>query len=73
MTPTEQKTARLTVLIDPAKKRAFEALCAAQDVTPSQVVRKLIREYLQQHGVRWVPAQDAGDADRTLPADDERA
>lgn len=73
MTPTEQKTARLTVLIDPAKKRAFEALCAAQDVTPSQVVRKLIREYLQQHGVQWVPAQDASDADRTLPADDERA
>ena len=73
MTPTEQKTARLTVLIDPAKKRAFEALCAAQDVTPSQVVRKLIREYLQQHGVQWVPAQDASDADHTLPADDERA
>ena len=73
MTPTEQKTARLTVLIDPAKKRAFEALCAAQDVTPSQVVRKLIREYLQQHGVQWVLAQDASDADRTLPADDERA
>ncbi len=69
----EQKTARLTVLIDPSKKRAFEALCASQDVTPSQVVRKLIREYLQQHGVQWVPAQDASDADRTLPADDERA
>lgn len=54
----EQKTARLTVLIDPSKKRAFEALCAAQDVTPSQVVRKLIREYLQQHGVQWTPGQD---------------
>ena len=47
----ESKTARLTVLIDPAKKEAFEKLCAAQDLTPSQVVRQLIREYLQQHGV----------------------
>jgi hypothetical protein len=33
----ELKTARLTVLVDPAKKKAFEALCARQDVTPSQV------------------------------------
>ena len=47
----EMKTARLTVLIDPTKKKALEALCASQDVTPSQVVRKLIREYLAAHGV----------------------
>jgi len=46
----ELKTARLTVLVDPAKKKAFEALCARQDVTPSQVVRRLIRDYLAQHG-----------------------
>jgi len=31
----ENKTARLTLLIDPAKKAAFESLCAAQDLTPS--------------------------------------
>jgi hypothetical protein len=49
----EQKTARLTVLIDPTKKNAFEELCAAQDVTPSQVVRQLIREYLEKHGVTY--------------------
>lgn len=49
----EQKTARLTVLIDPTKKDAFEQLCAAQDVTPSQVVRQLIREYLEKHGVTY--------------------
>ena len=49
----EQKTARLTVLIDPAKKKAFEALCASQDVTPSQVVRRLIREYLSANGVEY--------------------
>lgn len=52
----ESKTARLTVLIDPNKKEAFEALCASQDLTSSQVVRQLIREYLQQHGVAWTPA-----------------
>lgn len=57
MSTLEQKTARLTVLIDPSKKRAFEALCAAQDVTPSQVVRRLIRDYLNQHGIRWTPGE----------------
>lgn len=44
----ELKTARLTVLIDPAKKQAFEELCRTQDMTPSQVVRRLIREYMDQ-------------------------
>lgn len=52
----ELKTARLTVLIDPAKKQAFETLCAQQDVTPSQVVRRLIRDYLVHHGVSFVPS-----------------
>lgn len=52
----ELKTARLTLLIDPAKKEAFEKLCAQQDLTPSQVVRQLIREYLAQHGVSYVPS-----------------
>ena len=47
----EAKPARLTVLIDAEKKKAFEALCAAQDVTASQVVRQLIREYLARHGI----------------------
>lgn len=49
----ESKTARLTVLIDPVKKQAFEALCSSQDLTPSQVVRQLIREYLEVHGVSY--------------------
>jgi hypothetical protein len=49
----ESKTARLTVLIDPAKKTAFEQLCAAQDLTPSQVVRQLIRDYLAAHGASY--------------------
>lgn len=47
----EEKPARLTVLIDAEKKRAFDALCASQDITASQVVRQLIREYLARHGV----------------------
>lgn len=45
----ETKTARLTVLIDPTKKKNFEDLCFAQDLTPSQVVRQLIRDYLERH------------------------
>ena len=43
----ELKTARLTILIDPAKKQAFEGVCRDQDMTPSQVVRRLIREYME--------------------------
>ncbi|MEY2690468.1 MAG: hypothetical protein RL375_4668 [Pseudomonadota bacterium] len=63
----ELKTARLTVLVDPAKKKAFEALCARQDVTPSQVVRRLIRDYLTQHGVSFVPSGTG--PDESEPAD----
>jgi len=54
----ESKTARLTVLIDPAKKKAFEQLCAQQDLTPSQVVRQLIRNYLSEHGVEYGPVHN---------------
>ncbi len=55
----ELKTARLTLLVDPAKKAAFERLCAQQDLTPSQVVRQLIRDYLAQHGASYVPSGSA--------------
>ncbi|MEZ0309902.1 MAG: CopG family transcriptional regulator [Ramlibacter sp.] len=55
----ENKTARLTVLIDPARKQAFEKLCHAQDTTPSQVMRKLIRDFLHEHGVAYSPPQPA--------------
>jgi hypothetical protein len=51
----KERTARLTVLIDPRKKAAFERLCAAEDVTPSQVVRRLIREYVEARiGTSWL-------------------
>ena len=54
---TESKTARLTLLLDPRKKAMFEEICAAQDLTPSQVVRQLIREYIIEHaGNRPLPA-----------------
>jgi Ribbon-helix-helix protein len=53
--PNKERTARLTVLIDPRKKAAFERLCAAEDVTPSQVVRRLIREYVEARiGTTWL-------------------
>jgi antitoxin component of RelBE/YafQ-DinJ toxin-antitoxin module len=52
----ENRTARLTVLVDPRKKKIFEEVCASLDVTPSQVVRKLIRQ--------WI-IENAGD--RNLP------
>jgi hypothetical protein len=45
----EKKTARLTVLMDPSRKAMFEAICRAQDITPSQVVRQLIRDFITQH------------------------
>ena len=64
----ELKTARLTLLIDPAKKAAFESLCARQDQTPSQVVRRLIRDYLMQHGVAYVPSGAAPPREKGSPA-----
>ncbi len=58
----EPKTARITVLIDPGKKLALEKLCAELDVTPSQVVRRLIRDYLADNGVSAakMPAEQPG-------------
>ncbi|HMT80985.1 MAG TPA: ribbon-helix-helix protein, CopG family [Azonexus sp.] len=42
----ESRTARLTILIDPQKKKIFEEICAAKDLTSSQVVRRLVRQYI---------------------------
>lgn len=53
----EERTARLTLLIDPRKKALFEKLCAKDDVTPSQKVRQLIREYIEARvGPDWMEA-----------------
>jgi hypothetical protein len=50
------RTARLTILVDPRKKVVFERLCAEEDATPSQVVRRLIRAYIEERtGKPWIP------------------
>jgi antitoxin component of RelBE/YafQ-DinJ toxin-antitoxin module len=52
----ENRTARLTLLIDPEKKKIFEEVCAANDLTPSQVVRRLVRQYIIDNaGSRELP------------------
>ena len=53
----ESRTARLTILIDPRKKKLFEEICARQDLNSSQVVRKLMRQYMLDN----IPAQDVPD------------
>jgi len=50
----ENRIARLTVLIDPKKKAMFEKLCMEEDVIPSQTVRQLIRDFIEQRlGPDW--------------------
>ncbi|MGH9641349.1 MAG: hypothetical protein ACRD3Q_02875 [Terriglobales bacterium] len=57
---TEERTARLTILIDPRKKAEFERLCSEEDATPSQVVRRMIRGYiLERTGQPWAPPAQA--------------
>jgi len=46
----ENRTARLTLLIDPTKKQIFDEVCSLRDLTSSQVVRQMIRDYVQQYG-----------------------
>ncbi len=56
----EDRTARLTILIDPRKKALFERLCAEEDATPSQVVRRLISRYIAQRtGPPWTQPVEA--------------
>lgn len=55
----EERTARLTILVDPRKKAVFERLCAQEDLTPSQVLRRLIRGYIEERlGRRWQPGEE---------------
>jgi hypothetical protein len=50
----EKRTARLTLLVDPNKKTAFERLCALEDVTPSQKIRQFMRDYIEEKmGADW--------------------
>ncbi len=56
----ENKTARLTVLVDPIKKKAFEELCFSQDLTPSQVIRQLMRDYMERFGIEYSTKSNVG-------------
>lgn len=63
--PLEMRTARLTILIDPRKKAYFEQLCAEEDMTSSQVVRKLMREYIERRtGKPWHPEEHESEKPR---------
>ena len=55
----EERTARLTIMIDPRKKAVFERLCAQEDLTSSQVVRRMIRTYIEERlGRPWSPGEE---------------
>ena len=61
----EERTARFTILVDPRKKAVFEKLCAQEDATPSQVVRRLMRAYIEERlGRPWTP-EDAAEPTRS--------
>jgi len=45
----ENRSARITVLIDPNQKFAFELSCSRKDTTASQVIRQFIRDYIRQN------------------------
>lgn len=51
----EDKAARFTILIDAERKKAFDELCASQDLTASQIIRQLINQYLLDHGAKDAP------------------
>ncbi len=54
------------MLIDPKKKAALEAICRQDDITPSQVVRQLIRSFIEARlGPDW--------RDQMLATEDEAA
>ena len=56
----EDKAARFTILIDAERKKAFDELCASQDVTASQMIRQLINQYLKEHGAKDGPVAPPG-------------
>jgi Ribbon-helix-helix protein len=70
----ENRTARFTLLVDPRKKEVFEKLCDLDDVTPSQLMRKFMRDYIESHmGPNWQDEvfgseQVEATTDRTSPA-----
>ena len=66
---SENRTARLTILIDPRKKAVFERLCAEEDAVPSQVVRRLLRRYIEERlGKPWGPDESSISAPASIAA-----
>lgn len=62
----ENRTARMTILLDPVKKQIFEDICAQQDLTSSQVIRRLMRQFILEHaGGRELPEWLVGHAAKT--------
>lgn len=59
----EDRSAVITVRIEPSLKTAFERMCAELDRTPSQMLRGFIRQAAQQHAS--ATAQGALDLDPT--------
>lgn len=51
-----EKTTRLTILIDFPTKQRLESLSEEVDLTISQVIRKLIRDHLQQYESQVLPS-----------------
>ena len=66
----EKRTTRLTLLVDPRKKRIFEKICDLEDTTPSQKIRQFMRDCIAQHmGPDWAEKvllddEPAGKTDR---------
>ena len=58
-------TTRLTVLIDAPTKEKLEILAEETDQTISQVIRKLIRDHLQQCEVRLEVASKVRDNEKS--------
>lgn len=74
--PLQLKTARLTVLLDPSRKQDFERACRQNDMTPSQVLRHLIRDFVASHAAPVAPARAVGKRAapvRAAPAPAKRA
>ena len=46
---SSMRFARLTFLVEPDLKQEFEALCAEQDITASQLMRQLLRAHVAAH------------------------
>ena len=59
----ENRTARITLLIDPKKKQLFEEICAEQDLTsPPGVLRRIPPEVGEHAGSRDLPEWLSGPA-----------